>query len=934
MADDMNKKSSPANTAASIFKGVDYYNIPQDILRNIARTGQATQEHANIASEIARRQQSPMYQLGQKFPGQFEGTEIGRAIDKAVNGVSSLIGRQDVIEQGQRSRGMNTNESFITRHFDPSHIRGESERRMNDPEIQRRMLTQASSISPYQVHSAMNASDTRIAGYKTELLDLNKKLFDAGGAASPEHQARMDVVFGKRNEELNNKAILSGISKNYKAMGLDPLAETMGHLKMQSQAENVIARGGAGFKEAEIFIENLKKMNAETDKTSEKFKTLNEAVTQSGGDFMRGSGGGGGGKFLGMGMKGWATVGAVGFIASTVGAGIMEAGVDHRIADRGNIANMAGLENSRYNMYKAARGGDVASQIAMGNWSAAQRFGTQIKHTSQTGEAAQVGGNFAMGLAKTAGAGLMAGAGIVAGASVAGLPVAIALESGAIGLGVSAAKDFGVGASSLSRGIKSGQNYVAGVNSDMEARKAVNAIPAAQMQGLRDFYVGAGTVSMGMGGARGNAFLNEATGPDLLKKMAGAGISPEQMVQMADLGNKTVGSQFSTGQVFAMRGYEKAGLGTMQENMQRAGQLASAGSNNPQAGLEAVMSSAMTKGMDNSKALSMMVDNTAAMVTQSGNMVAGVDTTAIVTAQLASFADPSATNKEFEITKARSALEISRRSETNVSATFSGFVNSARVSAATGLSGDEAITAGKQDAAYWLKLRSEPNTAGATMRSMGMDVKDEDSKKVVDAMIRLSGRKVAEASGVANALTGGVSEQLMTALLGDPLKPGTREYKEAANIAAHSDYKTVERYQAAVLATQQVADLNTVPGGEGKDKAKTLQEQMDFLRTDGFASLSEAAVQASTQLAKLGGAMANFMEMQKEQSDKGQEKEGEASTAGAKAGGEFKMGVDKFGQHITRLGAILDRRIDVNTGIWTEPPTQQNMSTPTGRGEH
>jgi len=935
----MNKKNSAASIAARIFKGIDYPNIPQDILGNIARTGQATQEHSDIAADIARRQRSPMLQAAMGFPGEFDKTSIGPDIEKEMNGIARLINRQDAIEQGQRSRGMNTNESFITKHFDPSHIRGESERRMNDPENQRRMLTQASSVSPYQVHAAMNASDERMAGYKTELLNLNKKLFDSGGAASPEHQASMNVVFGKRNEELNNRAILSGLNKNYKAMGLDSLSTTMGHLKMQTQAQDVVSKNGAGSKEAEIFLENLKKLNAETDKTSNKFKELSEAVTKSGGDFMSGSGGGGGHKFMGMGAKGWGQAGAIGQVMSIVGDSIGTLGVDHRIKERQVMAGFANLANSKYDVYKSARDGDVASQMLMTQWGSADQFANQIKQTARAGEITSGIGNAVVGAAKTAGAVLATKAAIASGATVVGLPVSALLAGGSVALGASAASDFAEAGSNIFRGNKSGQAYINATNTHMEAMRAVNAIPAEQYQGLRDFYTGAGGVARGMG-ARGETFLNEITqsGPgSLLNDLSAARMSPEQYVQMAQVGNDMMGSQFSKKNIFSARSLEVAGLGTVEQNIRRQGALATSGSNNPTGSLESVMAAAMTKGLDSSKAIDMMVTNTATMVSQTaGATAAGIDTSGVTAAALASMVDPSMANKEFATQRAMTIGQIARSAETNVSTTYSGMVNTSRISAATGLSGIDAITAGEMTGAEWKALEGDPD-AEKKLRSMGISVGQGGGAKMIATMIRLKQRQVAEGEGAANAL-GGMSDSLFEKLRNGTLTDKDPEYDQAADIARRSKYGTVEEYQKAV----QSGDTNVVSKDKLNDKVKSAEGselgKIDKLMTGQMARLADQANVAAEGLKKLGetlnlkgGPLQRFIEGQEAAEKNGRQQEKEASTMAANAAKDFNLAASNLNKGSSAFAQIMDKVAD-RLNITVKMPAD-DKTVATGRGD-
>ena len=946
----------PANTAASV--GAEH--LPMGITNALNRAGTDTQAAKSLRERQASIEESDIFIAGRKYPGQFAGTSFGESVDKLEAEHAKTIRRQEIIEESHRARTISAVTTNINKSFSTSSTNGQVDSRLSAPEIQRAIRQQAGSMSAQEVHHEMRASQTRLSGYEQELHGIvQNKLVDRFGEVDPEQKKRMNEIYGQREEELNKRATLHGISKYHKEQGRDPMSNTMDILKTEANATSVASRGGVGANEAKAFLDTLEKLNKVVDSTSQEFKDLSGSLDKAKEAYEAASAAGP--KIGGISAKGWGQIGAIGSIVSTIGGGIMAAGVDHRIADRGNIANMAGLENSKYQMYKAARHGDVASQLAMSNWGAAQRFGKQIKHTSQVAETAQVGGNVLMGAAKAAGAVALATLAAGAAATGVGVPVAALLGSGAIGLGVSAASDFGVGVSSLGRGIKSGQNYVAGVTSDMEARKQINAIPAEQMQGLRDFYVGAGTVSMGMG-SQGEGFLKQMTdsgdsetvrlmksrngdrvNKGMLENMADAGISPEQMVQMADLGNKTLGSQFSTDQVFAGRKYEKAGFGSMQENIARMGQLSNVGSNNPQSSNEAVIASAMTKGLDNSKALGMMVDNTAALVGASAvGGTGGIDTAAVVAAQLASMVDKDSTTKEFDLARAKTATDIARASDTNVSTTFSGMMNTSRISALTGLDGVEAITAGKTDVSQWKQMQDMAKSgkaedlqkAGEFARSRGMNIKNEDILSTATKMIDLKQRQVAEGSGTANAIAGGITDEQFALLKGDRLDKNSKEYSKLASIANYSGYKTVEEYQDAVKAGDVSADSKDKLNGklspkEGDDK--TLQEQMDALRTGGFSQLSEAAQSAATALKDIGGALTVFTELNEKYKKGGAETEKEMSTAGGKAADKFELGADKFGNQVTRLEGILNNVINKSGMYVPDVPDNKTVQTSGGR---
>jgi hypothetical protein len=951
----------PANTASSVGANP----LPNKITNVLdqAKSGIETLEQRNLNERLFDLEASVEWQTHLQFPGEFEGKDFGDAINKKKNSRYKITKRLNDINENKRDRYIEHVSNTVKGQFSSGSINGQTESRLSDPEIQRQIRMQSNSLSPQEVHSEMNASSARLSGYEQQLQGIvQKKLIGPNNVVDPEQEKEMVKIFRARDEELSKRATLTGVAKFHKAQGKDPMSQTLDDLGAVAKANTIISSGGAGGNEAKKVLEAFEALNQVIDNTSQEFKDLSGNLDKAKTAMSAAAANPTVGPFT---AKTWGQIGAWGAIASTIGGGISAAGVDHRIADRQNIGTMAGLENSKYAMYKAARHGDIASQLAMSNWGASGRFGEQVKHTSQVGEGLQVGGNMLVGAAKAAGAFALGSAAVAAGATGVGTPLAIALGSGALALGVSAATDFGVGSDSLVRGIKSGQNYAKGVSSDMEARKQINAIPAEQMQGLRDFYVGAGTVSMGMG-SNGEGFLKQMTdagdsetvrmmkarngdrvNKGMLENMADAGISPEQMIQMADLGNKALGSQFTqlggANLVIDSRKFEKAGLGSMQENMQRMGQLSASGSNNPQAGLESVMASAMTKGLDNSKALGMMVDNTAALVGASGvGGAGGIDTTNVVSAQLASMVDQNSATKEFDLARAKTATDIARASDTNVSTTFSGMMNTSRISALTGLEGVEAITAGETDISQWKKMQDMAKSgkaediakAGEFARSRGMNIKNQDILATSTKMIDLKQRQIAEGSGTANAVAGGITDEQFAQLKGDNIKDGDANYQTFAQIASRTKYKTVQEYQKAVKA----GDIGPDPKDELNAKiapkdgdTKTLQEQMDALRTGGFTQLSEAAQSAATALKDIGGAVKIFTDLNEKYKKDGPATEKESSTAAGIAADKFQMGADKFGPAVDKLDIVLNNII-AKSGMYVPPvPDDKTVQTSGGR---
>lgn len=662
--------------------------------------------------------------------------------------------------------------------------------------------------------------------------------------------------------------------------------------------------------------EELDVMRKSAEESAHNFEKLEKAQVAAGG-----GGGASGSQYL--------SAAAGGFNA--IGSGMQAVMINQRMGQMANIGGFAGLANQQYDMYTKARGGDIASQLALGQFSDAGKFGTELSRAT----GAVQGATMAAGAAQTA-----AGAFQVSEAAV-GKTVGIGgqlLGTGGMSTaeGLAGAQNIAQGASTMAvtgfdmaRGVSAQGNRLAGINANMQARQAINAIGASQAQGLRDFYTGLDVVGQNMGG-RAGGFINEAVSGGNLQRMQDARMSPEQFLKMSQLGSQNMGSTFQTSQIFGARNLERGGFGSMETNMQRMSQLAAAGANNPQAGMEGVLSAAMSKGLDSSKAISMMVENTAAMVSSNAGTAVGIDTIGASSSLLASSMNPALANKEFALSMAADAQAITRQTTTNRDVSFVGMANTAGLQqnlAAAGvqISGTESLIAQGVDIATLKSLQKDPKKAADFFRNQGVNVTESNVDTFLTTTLGEKEKQLLRPGGLAvNADTSGLLKRIKEGKVseGDQVSLGQIAQLQGRKGGADElirEIKGVGTPNVAGLAGKELME------GKGPDDIK---KQMDTLRTSGFKQLSEAAAAASDNLQKFGGALKVFTDLQQKFEEGGKANEQGFSTAASDMAKDFKDGAVTFKSSVGDFAAavkVLSSRAGLDSNANPVKPEFMNL---------
>jgi hypothetical protein len=258
--------------------------------------------------------------------------------------------------------------------------------------------------------------------------------------------------------------------------------------------------------------------------------------------------------------------------------------IDQRMGQLSNTMGFANLANNRYNTYRQARAGDVASQYSLLDEGDTENFSIEMRKASNI-----VNGIYGVGsVAQTAAGGVQTAATLNPVENfISTSEVQNVRQQGLLQVGAGIA-GTAIRIGDTARQVTANQNQIAAQNLGLEAKKALRYVSTEQAQGLRNYHVGLGVAGMGMG-ENASSFIQEAGSDAMLDKLIQARLSPEQFTEMAQVGVAGMGSAFKSDNVIASRNLERAGFGSMANNMQRMTTLASAGCNNPQENLANIL---------------------------------------------------------------------------------------------------------------------------------------------------------------------------------------------------------------------------------------------------------------------------------------------------------------------------------------------------------
>lgn len=847
------------------------------------------------------------------------------ALRESIRGIRSKMNSLDTTA---RTRAESEASTYIARQFAPTSINGQASTMQREAAIQNRAFSM-SGQSYDELESRREEVLANIRVRERQAQNEVKGMFTGRGQVDPEKSAAVGVMMSSTQEQFRQLATINAAQAYQRAAGIDPNSK-MRNLGDMGQAANSILSaesiakeiqsGGVSISQggkmgtvanedvsreivnqARLLSQALKeladgagktddelaKLRASADESAENMKKLQDAQKSGAGQ------GGWNAANVSMGLAG-------GFNAAGMAA--QQILVNQRMQQVSNIAGFAGLANQQYDMYGKARSGDIASQLALGQFGDADQFGMEMKRGTNVAQTAFL----AAGAAQTVAGGVQVAEGLgqkvnplayASGASTNNTQAVITGGQNVVqGLATTA-----VTATDMAKGTSAEAARLAGDNANMQARQAVNAIGAKQMQGLRDMYTGLDVVGQSMG-SRASSFIQEATGEANLQRMVNSRMSPEQFTQMAQLGSESMGSTFDSNQIFASRNLEARGFGSMQTNMQRMATLAGAGANNPKEGMESVLSAAVSKGLDSSKSITMMVENTAAIVSTSAGAAVGIDTTSAASSLLASSVNTTMANKEMAIQQAANAADITRSATTNREVSFTGMANTAGLQsnlsrAGIDIGGSGALTAQGVDMATLKTLQGDPKKTAEFFRNKGVNITEANAEKFLSVTMTEKERQIMRGPNGGGLATGFDLESLREkATSKEGIKPNSKEFLQLGEIAerqgraggAEELIRELKGVKAPNVASTTGKDLTE---GQGPDD---LKKQMDALRTSGFKQLSEAAKTASENLGKFGGALKVFTELQNKFEQGGMGNEKEFTGAAAKFAESFTTSTSMF----------------------------------------
>lgn len=928
MANDPNQSNKrPPNTLDSDSGFNDIERIGR---RSSKRSIEDVVERQRINS--ARETVEGLEDLIASNPSAGEFDIISKGLKDARETRNRLGPRIRMRQEARRERALEETQNAIQRNFSSRSINGQVIDLAGSESVQGRAMGMIS-MSPRDLERARGDIMSQVGQLEQNSLDIAQGMYDAQGRQDPNALASLRANYRKKNTAVGRLSVITAAERHQRGLGLDPESQIEDLLSKGRHAEKITFRnkvadelasgtgdvGGRSIdqlkqREAQLasqLVEELTKLKESAGKSTEELDKMRESASATAENLKKteeaisqmGSGGGGGNRF-------GSAANALNFASSTFGAvgmGVQQIAVNQRLGQTQNVSGYASIENQKYQTYRSASGGDIASQLMLGQFGGAEGFGRELR----------AGANLAVG-AQIAGGVTQIAAGGVRVASTMNPAENMISTSSAMNNRLQGAQDIlqggattAIAGADMFRDISGSQASIAGVNAQLEARRQLMMVNASQLQGFRDFSVGVGSAAIGMG-SRGAAFVQRMISKENLGQMTNARISPEQMSQMAEMGVQNIGSTFNESQIFGARGLERSGFGSVSENMQRMSTLAGAGSNNPQSGLGSVMEAAFSKSLEGSKVLNMMVQNTGNMVQMSAGRAMGIDTTAASAQILAAGVNTADPNQEYAMQRAASAAERMRMIGTDTGTNFAAMSATARISKMTGLGGTEAIIAQQLDDATLRSMKNlNPNEIRTKMFDRGIDVKEGQERQLVDQLIKA--RLITNLQGGGAGLATGVD----AAAIADKISSGKAlnkveqiAYNQAATLGGFGGGVEAQRAATALISEDpnsvtKTKVTNAFRGEGGSEQQKTL----DDMRTQGFKQLSQAALEATASFKTAADALKALGQLAKNVENIGDEGgEGRFKTAAADAAGSFgkstmtfKSSVEDFSKAVNAM---------------------------------
>lgn len=667
-----------------------YFNEPV-ALRELRRRREEALVERRVMNNVARR--LPRMHDIPEFAERYRANEALRAsLRKRIN-----INR---IATGERLSGQAVN--IIGREYSERAINSYVSGHTNDLEAQ-----VAGSAQAWQGYASLNTQRENILN---QMQGLRRESMQAAGeyiGKSGVNPIAAGTIFDNSNQmkDLAKQLIPITIAmQQLKQQGLDPQGRQRALVNIGDKAAGVLAynkledemHSGKGIgalspielrkKEqdaAEKLIKALEELRNSAGKTAEELTDLNKAAEDAAKEFEDAAdarkigGGGGGGRYSAV--TTWGSI--VGQAAQIIGNTIQTLGVSQPMAQMSNIAGYANIENQKYDMWRAGNEGDMTARLNTAGWANAKAFGARMRDNMQIAIGARTVGAaaaFVGGVAQTADAIASAPAGTAT--SKAGIKDPNTVQNiagGVLAAGEGLSQTMIYGKDFLDK-ISQSQADIAGQLAAMDATKQLTHVQGYQAQKYRNLIMGLREGAQGLGG-RADQFMDEAAGHGYLERMKAVGIGIKEMSQLTAFGAANIGSTFSPAMALTAQHFENRALGSATENMQRMAMFAGAGSQNPIESMTAALERAVGSGLDSSRALSMVAENTGQLVEQNYNRGSAFDVSDTASRLLVAGVDTQNTNREFAFKQAAESLKTEQGWRTNTKTSFAGMLNVSRL---------------------------------------------------------------------------------------------------------------------------------------------------------------------------------------------------------------------------------------------------------------
>ena len=624
---------SPGMTSLPVFQ--------KELLRN-------TRVKSKINSRIGIYEESKQDRLNEQATN-----TVGRNF--STSSVNSYMGRNSNSLEAQVAGMAKTGEGYAA-------LSGQRKQIMNQMEGVRQDAMSAA--GSYIDQGGLNKNSAAVLqGGSDQMKDLAKQLIPITLAMQQLKQQGMDPK--GRQEELSrigNKAAgvlhsnqLQSDMKSGTGMGAFSMAELK--KKEADAAERLLKAMLALTTSVGKTSDELAELNKEAETAAKEFKDTNEAKDEKGKEKS---------KFETVKM----VAGTVQEVLEMGMSAYQNVAINQPMQMVANTTAAANMENEKYNQWHAALAGNMHERQNL-DWTTAGKFGGALGGSVDAIHTARRGTLFMGGVV---------GAVQVAHALAAPGNAVIGDKIEQVAQGTKSVASAGLGivveTAAQQRQTEIMATKIAGTTALKGSERALTKISGQQLQGYRDHMMGINETAGAMGGEVGEAFMNRTGSADFLTKLSEAGIGTTEFNALSLRSAKQMGSSFNENQIFEATRLERKGFGTADDNMQRMGMLSGASQGDSSASnLGAIIEGAMQRGLNSSKALDMIVENTGKLGEAAMMAGAASDPSTGIADRILRSVDFSNPNKEIALQRAQQGFERSEAAQTNTAASITGFWN-------------------------------------------------------------------------------------------------------------------------------------------------------------------------------------------------------------------------------------------------------------------